>query len=308
MPKNSQPNLLSVPVSTDRSFDLRHETVSYFNNPWHFHPEIELNFVVSGSGTRFIGQNAARFGSGEIILLGRNLPHYWKSDIEYYEADSRLSSEAVIVRFQETFAGRDFLRMPEMASIRLLLERAGDGLRLLEPLRSSVAASMRFLPGIDDFSQLMLLLGILQEIAVSDALEAISPGYRSGNLLNRKSKRLNGVMAYLLENFTRHVGLHEVAEVASMNEAAFCRYFKSQTGRTLTQYINGLRVGYACDLLANGEEPVTQVCYLAGFENVSHFIQIFRKIRGQTPFEYRRQIRAAGGGAGGRFHAEVPAV
>ncbi len=294
MAKAVQPNLLSVPVSAGRSFDLRHEAVPYFTNPWHFHPEIELNFVVAGSGTRFIGQHSGRFEGGEIILLGRNLPHYWKSDTEFYRAGSQSVSEAIIVRFQETFAGRDFFNLPETADIKSLFEKAGDGLLLREPLRSSVAASMKILPAADDFRQLLILLGILQEIAVSPAVEVISPDYVSSNLLDRKNKRMSSVMAYLLENFTGSIALEEVAGLASMNEAAFCRYFKSQTGKTLTRYVGELRVGYACNLLASGEDSVTQICYQVGFENVSHFIQAFRKQRGVTPFEYRRQVRSAG--------------
>lgn len=292
--KITQPNLLSVPANTGRSFDLRHEVVPYFANPWHFHPEIELNFVVSGSGTRFIGQHAGRFGAGEIILLGRNLPHYWKSDPEYDQGGTRLASEAIIARFQDTFAGKDFFSLPETAAIRSLFEKAGDGLLLGEPLRSSVAASMKRLPAADDFRQLLTLLDILQEIAVSPLVETISPGYVSSNLMDRKNKRLNSVMAYLLENFTGGVVLKDVAGLASMNEAAFCRYFRSQTGKTLTQYVGELRVAYACNLLANGEDPVTQVCYQVGFENVSHFIQAFKKLRGLTPLGYRRQMRMEG--------------
>ena len=290
-PEAMQPNLLSVPVSANRSFDLRHEVVPYFTNPWHFHPEIELNFVVSGSGTRFIGEHTGRFQSGEIILLGGNLPHYWKSDGEYYEAGSGRSSEAIVVRFLDTFAGTDFLWLPEMAAVRSLLERARDGLRLLEPLRTSVAIAMKELTAAEDFGQLLSLLAILHEIAGSDAVEVLSPDYVSGNRPGGNDKRLNRVTAYLLENFTRPVALKDVAELASMNGAAFCRYFKSQTGKTLTQYITGLRMALAGHLLSSTDESVTQICYQVGFENVSHFIQTFRKSRGLTPFEFRKSLK-----------------
>jgi len=74
-----------------------------------------------------------------------------------------------------------------------------------------------------------------------------------------------------------------------MNEAAFCRYFKAQTGKTLTQYLTELRIRYACELLSKGEDSVTQVCYAVGFENVPHFIQAFKKQLSQTPYAFRKQ-------------------
>lgn len=108
-----RPNLLNVPQNESRSFDLRHEIIPYFNNPWHFHPEIELNFIISGSGTRFIGQSVERFRDGEIVLLGKNLPHYWKNDNNYYNPVNTSPSEAIIVRFSEDFAGKDFSGFPK---------------------------------------------------------------------------------------------------------------------------------------------------------------------------------------------------
>ncbi|GAA4435208.1 AraC family transcriptional regulator [Ravibacter arvi] len=292
MNKIRHPNLLNVPVSEERSFDLRHEIVPYFANPWHFHPELELNFLVSGTGTRFIGQHAGRFDAGEIVLLGRNLPHFWKSDQAYYTGEGRLTSEAIIVRFRETFAGRDFLGLPELYHIRALMERAQGGIKLLEPLRASVARQMLSMEALDDFRQMLVLLGILQEIAISDAVEIISPEAIATNVPDKKKdKRLGKVVAYLLENLNGRVRLKEIAGLANMNEAAFCRYFKSQTGKTLTQYTLALRMDYAGNLLVNSNESVTQVCYSSGFENVSHFIQTFRRHHGLTPFEFRKRLK-----------------
>jgi AraC-like DNA-binding protein len=68
-----------------------------------------------------------------------------------------------------------------------------------------------------------------------------------------------------------------------------CRYFKTQTNQTITQDVTDLRIRYACDLLKKGEDLVTQVCFQVGFENVSHFIQAFKKLRNQTPFEFRKR-------------------
>lgn len=283
------PNRLTVPENAGRSFDLRHESLPYFTNAWHFHPELELNFVVASSGLRFIGNSVESFSSGEIVLLGKNLPHYWKNDASYLQAGSAQPAEAIVVRFSEDFAGNDFLNLPETQAIRDLFERASCGLKLVEPLRSAIAKELHLLVQAEGFEQLISLLRILHEIAYSGAVEEISSNYILSKLLIKQNTRLSKVITYLVEHFTEPVSLSYVAELASMNETAFCRYFKAQSGQTLIQYLTDLRIRYACELLNKGEYSVTDVCYQVGFENVSHFIQAFKKKRNQTPFEFKKQ-------------------
>lgn len=284
-----RPDRLTVPQTDYRSFDIRHERVAYFTNPWHFHPELELNFIVGSTGTRFIGQSVERFEEGEIILLGKNLPHYWKSDPEYGRNSDLPGAEAIIVRFPEEFAGAQFFKLPETKQIDSLFRKAVYGLKLLEPLRAKVAEQLFGLLEKEGFEQFMEWISLLNTIALSGDIEVISPNYVPILNLTKNSERLNRVVAFLLEHFTEPVSLAEVAELGSMNEAAFCRFFKAQTGQTLNQYITDLRIRYACELLSKGRDPITQICFQVGFENVSHFIHVFRKARRQTPLEFRRQ-------------------
>ena len=158
-----RPNRLAVPQSKSQSFDLRHEVVPYFANPWHFHPEIELNYVISGNGTRFIGQNTDRFSSGEIIRLGKNLPNYWKSDLTT-TLQNGIQSEAIVARFTEDFTGKGFFFLPETRDISHLFEKACYGLILTEPLKSQVAQDLRGLIQQKGFDQLFYLIQILYKI------------------------------------------------------------------------------------------------------------------------------------------------
>ncbi|MCY7350253.1 MAG: AraC family transcriptional regulator [Cytophagaceae bacterium] len=283
-----RPNRLKVPHSPGQSFDLRHERVACFTHPWHFHPELELNFVVVSTGTRFIGQRVQRFEGGEIVLLGPNLPHYWKNDAAYAHPESPQPAEAIVVRFAPDFVGSAFFELPEAAALRALWAKSIGGLMLLEPLRTGVAAALHRLLTLDGFEQLMALLTLLQRIATSDAVEVISPNYVPSQLLTRHNERLNRVIAYLMEHFTEPIATGQVADLAGMNPAAFCRYFKAQTGQTLTQFVTDLRIRYACELLGKSDESVAEVGFRVGFDNASHFIQAFKKQQNQTPTGYRK--------------------
>lgn len=250
-----------------------------------------MNYVVAGTGTRFIGQSVERFEAGEILLLGSHLPHYWKSDVAYHEPESGLIAEAIVVRFLPHFVGDMFFHLPETRSIRALLDRAAAGLKIREPLAGRVADALRNLTTLSGFGQLSGLLSILHEIAASEALTEVSPGYAAEPQWPKQSERMGRVMAYLLDQFTQPVTLEKVADLASMNPSAFCRYFRARTGQTLTGFVTDLRIRYACELLAGSDASVTVIGEQAGFDNVSHFVQTFRRHRQQTPAAYRRQMR-----------------
>jgi len=54
------------------------------NNRWHYHPEIELVYFKKGTGTQFIGDSISLFLTGDIVLVGPNLPHYWQFDDSFF--------------------------------------------------------------------------------------------------------------------------------------------------------------------------------------------------------------------------------
>ncbi len=283
-----RPDRLAVPQNETRSFDLRHEQLPFFTNPWHFHPELELNFVVASAGTRFIGQRVERFESGEIVLLGPNLPHYWKNDAAYFHPESPTRAEAIVVRFAPDFAGTGFFNLPETRAIPALFARAAPGLKLVEPLRSQIATGLQHLVGLPEFDQLLALLRLLQDIATSEAVEVLSPEYVPSPLFLKHNERLSRVIGHLVERVAEPLCLPDLANLAHMNPAALCRFFKAQTGQTLTQFLTDLRLRYACELLLHSDDPIADVGFQAGFENASHFIQTFRKRHHQTPTAYRR--------------------
>ncbi|MFD1145480.1 AraC family transcriptional regulator [Larkinella insperata] len=293
-----RPDRLLVPQQPHRSFDVRHERLPYFSNPWHFHPEIELNYVVHSTGMRYIGHSIERFSDGEIVLLGSNLPHYWKNDTVSSQLQSTPTAEAIVVRFSPQLAGETFWDLPETRPIHQLLGRAAVGLKLLDPLRTDIAQQLHRLAEEKGLAQLTALLHILDRIALSDAVSIISPGYVPQQV-TRQSERLSRVIGHLIQQVGAPVCLPAIAELANMNPSAFCRYFKSQMGQTLTQFVTDLRIRHACDLLTRTDASITLISEQAGFENVSYFVQAFRKKQGVTPARFRQcspgQMRAESG-------------
>ena len=107
--------------SLNQSFIVRTLKEPYFDPNWHFHPHYQLFTVIEGTGTRFIGDDIRHFEAGDTVFLGPNLPHLWRSDRAYFERNSALQTQGIVVYFTEDFLGKEFFEKPEMYALKQLL-------------------------------------------------------------------------------------------------------------------------------------------------------------------------------------------
>ncbi len=128
------------------------------------------------------------------------------------------------------------------------------------------------------------LLGILSRHTDPDRAAADQSHFRDSSLQE--------LIRWTNENFARKITIDEVAKMAGYSKYHFCSRFKSLTGMTYLNYLNAVRVRRACMLLQKGE-AVQDVCRAAGFENVSYFIQMFKKFQHMTPHQYACQYRSS---------------
>lgn len=105
--------------------------------------------------------------------------------------------------------------------------------------------------------------------------------------LKFKSSSLQELILWTNDNFYRKITIDEAAEMTGYSKYHFCSRFKAQTGMTYIHYLNSVRVSQACLMLRSGE-PVQTVCRSCGFENVSYFIQVFKRFQHVTPYQYKR--------------------
>lgn len=105
-----------------------------------------------------------------------------------------------------------------------------------------------------------------------------------------RDSSLRELIRWTNEHYARKITLDEVARMTGYSKYHFCSRFKALTGMTYLNYLNSVRVSYACLMLRQGES-VQAVCRAAGFENVSYFIQMFKRILHMTPHQYACQYR-----------------
>jgi len=274
-----------IPKSDLYSFAVKEFTLPRFKVPWHFHPECELTLIVQSSGRRFVGDSIEPFSPGDLVLIGSNLPHFWRNG----EQGKKTPSQAVVVHFREECFGADFLGLPELTGVRNLLLRARRGLQFTGKTRDAVAELMTGMPSGKGFDRVLALLNIFKRLMESDEARILSsPGFLP--VLDAfAGERINRAYRFIFENFAAPIRHEDIAREAAMSLSAFCHYFKRVTGRTLTDFINEVRIGHASRLLIETDHPVSKIAYASGFESLSNFNLRFRKLTGASPKEYRRE-------------------
>ena len=280
--------LLQVANSPNRSFSLRREAIPNINSRWHRHTEVELIHFHRGSGTQFVGDNIRRFGAGDVVLVGSDLPHYW-----HYDCDDRPEAAdpggpyATVVHFTENFWGDQFLSLPENACVRKVLEKAKRGLLLTGDIRESVAVLIGRLDQTEGPFRLTTLLECLYHASLAGDCSALaSIGFRY-EAAESENERINAIYNYALKHFGKKITLEDVAAVAGLSPNSFCRYFKSRTGKHFTQFLTEIRIGHACRKLIDTDKSVKQICHDSGFNNFSCFYKKFKEVTGKTPAAYQ---------------------
>jgi AraC-like DNA-binding protein len=238
---------------------------------------------------RLVGDSMEPFSDGDLILLGSNLPHLWRSDPEYFDCNESLHVEAVAIHFMEDFWGSSFLELPELKGIKEVLYKAQRGIKVLGKTQQKISALMDRMPKAKDAERLTLLLNMLNKIYSSEEHQLLSSigfdkAYDHGDTDN-----INKIYNYTLEHFQEKICIHELAAIAHVSPNSFCRYFKSRTMKTYWQFLLEVRIGYACKLLSENKISVSQICFSCGFNNLSNFNRQFKEKIGLTPSGYLKE-------------------
>lgn len=112
------------------------------------------------------------------------------------------------------------------------------------------------------------------------------------NTTDSRLDRLRTVLTFIEENYQRKIQLKELAALAHMSEAHFCRFFKVFARKTPVEYVNSYRIAMAAEILATGDRKLLDIALDVGFEQPSYFIKKFRELMNCTPAEYRKRVHA----------------
>jgi len=274
------PNDSSYSVSTGNSQN---------HSQWHFHHELELHYVIRGSGTRFIGNNVAPFSPGEVILLGANLPHKWKFD-ETSSSDGTCSRESIILHFEADLLGSFFLSLPEAKLVSKVIEHAKKGMAFHGNSSKKLADLIRSSVNSTGMERIVILLSILSAISETEEFEEITSPFRLTVPMEQDGSRHEKITDFVLKNYKTDISLEDAAAISNLSATSFCRYFKLVTNKTFNEFLQEIRIGHACRMIIENKFPIDVICFECGFKNVSNFYRHFKNIAGMTPKVFKNSF------------------
>jgi AraC-like DNA-binding protein len=255
---------------------------------WHYHQEYELSFITEGSGKRIVGDSVEEFHPGDLIFIGPRIPHVWFSGSPILKQHSGRTLESVYLLFNQDILPDGLTSLPEFSHVNHALKLSERGIRITGDTLNQVSRLMLQLPYLSGMKRLMFFYEIMDIIGRSTSFQFLASKSYVRSKFESANLRVKGIHEFLMKNYQEEINLEEIAEIVHMAPASTCRFFKSSTGLTIFEYLNKIKIDYACKLLLNTDMNIVDISYDCGFNNLSHFNKQFRKFIGKTPTQFRK--------------------
>ncbi|WP_020597269.1 AraC family transcriptional regulator [Spirosoma panaciterrae] len=281
------PKLHIVPRPLDNAFSIRHDIVPQFGSIWHYHPEIELHYLIKGEGIRFIGDSIGNFQPDDMILMGSNVPHTWKCNIPF---SSDYHVEALVLHFHPECLGKEFLNVNETQGISKLFEKAKNGLVIKGSAKEKIKRLMWRMTREMGLNKVVYLLRIYAILLESSECEMLSNSVEYTKFNQHDGNRMEKVLSFTLQNFRNKILIDDVAQLTNLSVTSFCRYFKMMSNKSYFDFLTEVRLSHACRLLIKTDLTIASIALDSGFENTSNFYRHFKNVKGITPKEYKSRF------------------
>lgn len=257
---------------------------------WNYHPEWEIHYIPAAQGLAYVGDYIGPFKPGHLMLTGTNLPHNWITP-----GAPKLPGRDLVLQFDaDALIGIRGI-CPEFDVLHRLKPLADRGIEIMGAAALEIGAKILKLHGHRSGGGLGLFLDILNDIEAAPQKRLLASDHfisTYNQLSDRRHRRID--QAIQIMQSSPAAPMHEVAELVGLEPSAFSRAFRRLTGMNFSSYSRSVRVWRARTLLAETEMPITDICFEAGFNNLSNFNRYFRMETGLTPRAYRKaaSIRA----------------
>jgi AraC-like DNA-binding protein/ligand-binding sensor protein len=107
---------------------------------------------------------------------------------------------------------------------------------------------------------------------------------------NVEPPAINRARTYIQEHLSEEISLSKVAQAVHMSRFYFCKMFRKHTGLNFTDYVSRMRIERSKELLLNPHLRISEIAYEVGFQSLTHFNRVFRKVIGHSPTEFRDRV------------------
>lgn len=246
--------------------------------PYHWHEELEIIRIISGTFHVTLNENTKTALPGDILLVNSGFLHGGTPCDCVYEC----FVFPVSLLFSQTHTSEFLNRLDRQ---EVILEEYFPAFEN-HNIRSTVEQLFSLLQNTGEGSELKCLGLLYQFMGILSEENRYTVTDKSDLSSHRNIYLLKNVLNYIEAHYSEKIELIELARIAGMSSKYFCHFFSEMTGRTPIDYVNYYRIERACCLLAGTGYSITEVAMLCGFNDVSYFTRIFKKYKGRSPRQY----------------------
>jgi len=270
----------TIPKPKRDALIFQEDNQPVFYGVLHQHEEFQLSYVVQGEGSLIVGDTVGFYKTGDVIVLGSNLPHVFKSD-----PTASPTSHMLSVFFTKKAFGTLFFETEELKSLQSFFKKAENGFRLTHA-SEKWAVLFKKIQKTSKLDRFILFFQLLKQLNAA-RYEVLSSFISEKKYTDIEGQRMGAVFQFTMNHFREKITLNEIAKKAAMTPNAFCKYFKKRTRKTYITFLNEIRIEEACKLLRNQPEmSIAEIAEQSGFQNISNFNRKFRQLKKLTPREY----------------------
>lgn len=274
-----------ISITPQDTFLIFERTKEVFDYPLHYHPEYELNFIKNGNGVRrVVGNHMEVIDDYELVLVGPNLPHCW----EQHHAPNKEMYE-ITIQFPQNLFDPTFLNRRIAKTMKDLFQRAQYGIAFSPETARAMLPELQKLTKEESLDTHLSFFSLIFNLSVSKGQKVLNTPDHS-YFLEENNSRLTQLYDFLNAHYNEKILLSDLADHLNMSVVSLNRFLKKHTNRTFVDFLNDIRLSFACRWLLEDHWSVSEIAFKSGFNNLAHFNRVFKKSKGQTPSQFRSEF------------------
>lgn len=264
-----------------------------FTCPWHYHSEYELVLYrgtnKTFSASYFAGDSIGEIGHNSLLLYGPGLPHMVAGQVS---SDEEPEHHSMIFWFRHQWVESLIQTLPELKNLQRLLKRATYGVKFSLDTAEHIYQLLKDLEKLEPHHQLLRVLQALCALAddeYSSQLSLNAYGLHDIGIDDESTRRVELARQFIEQHYAKPIRIHDLCASLHISESSAYRLFERHFLESFSEHLKQFRIGKACEVLVNTEQPVALIAEQSGFNNLSNFNRQFRAVKGMTPSNFRAQ-------------------
>jgi AraC-like DNA-binding protein len=249
----------------------------------HWHEQLQLYSIVSGSAYIDCSGNCFTVSAGDIVVINSCELHY---------LESRSDSFAFyIIRFDIPFL---FSSQPDLCQTKFMMPLAQNRITFGNLVQNDPEMTQCITRMIDEYNSRRLGYELAVKSSIYELLVILIRKHicrimtaHEFSMKTESLRRFESIIDYIARHYSENISVGLLAEKSHVTVSHFCRTFRGLTGNTFTDYLNKLRLEKSADLLHQSMLSITEIALRCGFDSINYYSRLFRRKYHVSPTEYR---------------------